>query len=593
MNTSSKTFRRKLILYNMAVIICIAITISVYNYNSYRKEVVVTETRNSIHRISNLYDRMELAYDEMINILLNCTERKSFFPTAPFNTYKSDANAPIAAIYAANTLNDLCAISSYAKYIYKITLYNKDSVFFFQAGNLPGSLNDPQIIMNTPWFHEILSKTTSQYALQLVNNPFPAGNKAVPQILPLLRPLSNRQELSPTDAWVFLAISPQLFTDAMQTIPTKSIACITTAKGTIISSLNPDAYITDELIQQLLTRSQLDGVFTTALNNQKCVITYQKQPVSGLLFFEVLPIDSITLDISMIWNTVFIIFFFCIVIGLTLSLAISRQLGAPISRLTKRLQLIANGDFQPDSAIETDDEIGIIGKQINQMSSHISTLMDTRIQDEKEKKDMEIKMLQAQINPHFLYNTLDSIKWIATMQKSTGIVQVVTALSSLLKNMAKGFNEKVTLRQELDFLQNYITIEKIRYIELFDVEVTVDSDALYNAKIIKLTLQPIVENAIFSGIEPSGRFGLIQIHAFVKNGILYVTVTDNGIGITPENIQKLLTDTSRITKSNMSGIGLPNVDRRLKLVYGEDYGITIESELDQYTTITISLPLEC
>jgi two-component system sensor histidine kinase YesM len=205
---------------------------------------------------------------------------------------------------------------------------------------------------------------------------------------------------------------------------------------------------------------------------------------------------------------------------------------------------------------------------------------------------MEIKMLQAQINPHFLYNTLDSIKWIATMQKNSGIVSVVTALSSLLKNMAKGFNEKVTLRQELDFLQNYVIIEKIRYIELFDIDIIVEQEELYDARIIKLTLQPIVENAIFSGIEPSGRTGLITIRVWVKSGVLHISVTDNGIGISPENIEKLLTDTSRITRSNMSGIGLPNVDRRFKLVYGEDYGLTIESVVDQYTTITITLPLE-
>ena len=102
------------------------------------------------------------------------------------------------------------------------------------------------------------------------------------------------------------------------------------------------------------------------------------------------------------------------------------------------------GNFDPDRSIETDDEIGSIGKQINQMSNRISGLLETRVQSEQEKRDLEIKMLQAQINPHFLYNTLDSIKWIATMQKNSGIVQVVTALSSLLKNMAKGFNEKVT-----------------------------------------------------------------------------------------------------------------------------------------------------
>ena len=110
--------------------------------------------------------------------------------------------------------------------------------------------------------------------------------------------------------------------------------------------------------------------------------------------------------------------------------------------------------------------------------------METRIQGEKEKKDLEIKMLQAQINPHFLYNTLDSIKWIATMQRNSGIVQMVTSLSSLLKNMAKGFNEKVTLAQELDFLRDYVVIEKVRYLELFDLQIQVDEPGLYDAHII-------------------------------------------------------------------------------------------------------------
>ena len=325
---------------------------------------------------------------------------------------------------------------------------------------------------------------------------------------------------------------------------------------------------------------------------ETAVETYEKQLDSGILLFEVLPLSALPFDSDVFASTVLIVFFFCILIGVSLSFLFSIRLGAPIKRLTRRLSLIAQGDFSGDPSIETNDEVGAIGRQINQMSGQIDSLMKSRIQDEKEKKDLEIKMLQAQINPHFLYNTLDSIKWIATVQKNTGIVQVVTALSSLLKNMAKGFNEKVTLRQELDFLENYIVIEKIRYIELFDVETQVDDDALYQAKIIKLTLQPIVENSIFSGIEPSGRFGLIRIHAWQEETSLCVSVEDNGIGIEPENIDKLLTDTSKITKSTMSGIGLPNVDRRLKLVYGEEYGLSIESEPGQYTRVTIRLPLE-
>lgn len=591
MESTPKTFQRKLILYNLLIIVCIACAVSFYNYQSYRKDVIVTETRNSQNRVANLSDRMEVAYDEMINILLNCSDRKSLFLTTTFSDYYEGYDNPRSAVYAADVLKDLCAISGYSSSIYKITLYNNG--FVLQAGSSAGATNDPEMIMNTSWFQETLDSGRSQFTLTLEDNPFSLGTVGTPKILPLLRPLQHVNGKTPEDYWVFLGISPGLFHSALKTMPSDSIVYAVTQGGDIISSRHGDRYQADALIRQLLLSESMQGNIRTRLDGEDCIVTYKKQLISGLLFFEILPVDSMNLDHSVVLNTIFIVFLFCIVIGLTLSFVISRQLGAPIGRLTKRLKLIANGDFQTDGSIETDDEIGMIGKQINQMSGQISTLLDTRVQDEKEKKDMEIKMLQAQINPHFLYNTLDSIKWIATIQKNSGIVQVVTALSSLLKNMAKGFNEKVTLRQELDFLQNYITIEKIRYIELFDVEVTVDEDILYEAKIIKLTLQPIVENAIFSGIEPSGRFGLIQIHAFAKNGVLYVTVTDNGIGITPENIEKLLTDTSRITKSNMSGIGLPNVDRRLKLVYGEDYGITIESELDQYTKITISLPLEC
>ena len=142
---------------------------------------------------------------------------------------------------------------------------------------------------------------------------------------------------------------------------------------------------------------------------------------------------------------------------------------------------------------------------------------------------------------------------------------MVTSLSSLLRNMAKGFNEKVTLKQELDFLNDYVIIEKVRYLELFDLQIEVTNPELYKADIIKLTLQPLVENAIFNGIEPSGRTGLIKIRAWSEASVLYVSVTDNGIGMSPEQCRKILTDTSRVTKSTMSGIGLPNVDRRFQL----------------------------
>ncbi|ADL04504.1 sensor histidine kinase [Lacrimispora saccharolytica] len=583
-----RTFQYKFLLYNLLMVISIACAVSFYNYHSYYKDAIKNETENSVNRVQILSDRMEVAYEEMVNIVVTCSERKSLF-YAPSLSRSDNWESAYIKLYASNVLKDFCAISGYSKYIYKITLFNNGEVL--QAGNAYGSTRDVRDIQNAPWFHTLISRENTQYLLSLEDNPFSPTNYT-PKLLPLLRPLKYGSGSSPEDAWIFLAISPRLFSDTLKSMGDGQVLYAATLDGSIISSVNGDSFDVSDLLITLKDLKNPQGNFRTWLNGKECIIAYQRQAVSGLIFFQILPISDLNLDHGVIGGTIALIFFFCFAIGLTLSWFISRQLSAPIGRLKKRLEFISRGNFDPDCSIETDDEIGSIGKQINQMSNRISDLLETRVKSEKEKRDLEIKMLQAQINPHFLYNTLDSIKWIATMQKNSGIVQVVTALSSLLKNMAKGFNEKVTLRQELDFLQNYVIIEKIRYIELFDVTTEVDQEILYDAKIVKLTLQPLVENAIFNGIEPSGRNGLIKIHVYAEKGVLYITVRDNGIGISPENIETLLTDTSRVTKSNMSGIGLPNVDRRLKLVYGEEYGLKLESKLDQYTLITIALPLE-
>lgn len=584
-----RTFQYKFLLYNLLVVISIACAVSFYNYHSYYKDAIKSETENALNRVQILSDRMEVAYEEMVNIIVTCSERKSLFYDASLNQ-PDNRESVYLKLFAANVLKDFCAISGYNKYIYKIALYNNGEVL--QAGSVYGSTHDIKDIQNAPWFHNLLSRENTQYLLSLEDNPFSPFNYNTPKLLPLLRPLKYVIGGQPEDAWIFLGISPRLFSDTLESMEDGHTLYAATSNGSIISSVNGSSFDVSGLMDTLKTIKEPQGNFRSRLNEKDCIISYQKQSVSGLIFFQVLPMSDLNLDHEVIGGTIALIFFFCFAIGLTLSWFLSYQLSAPIGRLKKRLEFISMGNFEPDRSIETDDEIGSIGKQINQMSDKISNLLETRVQSENEKRDLELKMLQAQINPHFLYNTLDSIKWIATMQKNSGIVSVVTALSSLLKNMAKGFNEKVTLRQELDFLQNYVIIEKIRYIELFDMTTEVDQEILYDAKIVKLTLQPLVENAIFNGIEPSARNGLIQIRVFTKNNILYITVRDNGIGISPENMETLLSDTSRITRSNMSGIGLPNVDRRLKLVYGEEYGLKLESELDQYTLITIALPLE-
>lgn len=158
--------------------------------------------------------------------------------------------------------------------------------------------------------------------------------------------------------------------------------------------------------------------------------------------------------------------------------------------------------------------------------------------------------------------------------------------------MTKGFNEKVTLKKELEFLNDYVTIEKVKYVELFDLEIQVDDPGLYEAKVIKLTLQPLVENAIFNGIEPKGRHGIIKIRASRQEDMLVLTVRDNGVGIPKERLKTLLENTEKVKGNSMSGIGLPNVDRRIKLNYGESYSLMVDSTEGKFTEITVTMPLE-
>ncbi|MDO5349665.1 MAG: sensor histidine kinase [Lachnospiraceae bacterium] len=590
-----KTFSSRMILCNMLIIFCIAGFISIYNYMSYKKDVIRSETVNSESRLELLSSRLTVACEEMINIVQNCTSRQTLFLFTSYKDYLPVSKEQ-SALYAANVLRDFCAISGYSQYLYKITLYNQKNLLI-QGGNAPGNGNDAQQIMAAPWFSRLLHQDSNQFSLSVVDNPFALGSYSEPKLLPLLRPLSYHSSDHPEDAWVFLAISPRLFQDTLAVVPPSSRLAVITAENEVIAGRNLEDYENEAICQIIRTNLQAEasaqaGSSLVHLSGRDCVLTWNQMPVCDLILYEVLPITDMPLDFHIVQRTVGLVFIFCIGIGFFLSTLFSRYLTLPIERLNHHLDTVATGNFTPNPEIESDDEIGWIGKRINRMSSHIQELLENRIQAEKEKKDLEIKMLQAQINPHFLYNTLDSIKWIAKMQHNNGIVQVVTALSSLLKNMAKGFNEKVTIQQELDFLNDYVIIEKIRYIELFDLEIELEDPSLAQARIVKLTLQPIVENAIFSGIEPSCNPGLIRIRIFTQDQTLYLTVTDNGVGISEENIQKMLTDTWRVTKSYMSGIGLPNVDRRLKLVYGEEYGLSITSEVGAYTTVTISLPLE-
>ena len=218
--------------------------------------------------------------------------------------------------------------------------------------------------------------------------------------------------------------------------------------------------------------------------------------------------------------------------------------------------------------------------------------MDKRIEDEKQKKELEYQILQSQINPHFLYNTLNSIKWMATIQNANGIAEMTTSLARLLKSISKGTKQLIPIKEELSLLQDYVLIQNYRYGGIVEVSYSIPDNTLPDYVIPKLTLQPIVENAIFHGIEAKGENGLITVSLHQENSDLHIDITDNGVGMSKELIAQVLSGASNDAKSDFfRKVGIHNVDLRLKYTFGTNYGLRIDSKEGEYTTMTVVLPL--
>ena len=212
---------------------------------------------------------------------------------------------------------------------------------------------------------------------------------------------------------------------------------------------------------------------------------------------------------------------------------------------------------------------------VNRMTGEIKFLMNKAVIDESSKRDLEYRMLQSQIHPHFLYNTLNSIKWMATIQNATGIAEMTTALSRFLKIISKDIRKVVPLRDELALLDDYMVIQKYRYGDSVNLEKQIMEDTLLDTPIPRFILQPLVENAIFHGIEPKGS-GTIVFSVCRQDDDVIVSLSDNGVGMSGEAV---------------TGTGLNNIDERLRYTFGDNYGIKIKSDSEKGTTVIIKLPI--
>lgn len=364
---------------------------------------------------------------------------------------------------------------------------------------------------------------------------------------------------------------------------------IVDSRGLVISSLDkPDLMKTPAISS--VTNIWLNEKPTTDIvtwNGKRFLISSVPYEKMNWKLVSQIPINVLTDDSGKVTWLIVALGIFGIIFAFFGAEQLSRIIANPLIRLTKTMLKVKEGDLFIFFDVNTSDEIGYLASGFNKMLVQIRELIGQVSKEQKQKRHYELALFQSQIKPHFLYNTLDLVYVLCSMQRVTEAKDATKALADFYRIALSSGKEVISIGEEIDNVSNYLAIQRIRYRDVFDFSLEVDEQIL-NHQILKLTIQPLVENAIYHGLKPNGSGGKLQIKGGRHENEILITVSDNGVGMSPETRKQLL-DTQQRDPLNKS-FGLLNVHERIKLFFGHEYGISIHSRLGEGTTIEVKLP---
>jgi len=340
------------------------------------------------------------------------------------------------------------------------------------------------------------------------------------------------------------------------------------------------------------------GQFVDTGQGRSVFVVYTISAQTGWFIVGQVPLAEITRDAAQIRNLIFASGILSVVVAISLYFYLTYRMTRPIQILKNKMRQAASGYLEAKVQIDGTDEIADLGQSFNIMLEQIKELLDRSIEEQKQIKLAELRTLQAQINPHFLYNTLDSIVWMAEARKNDQVIRLVQALSHFFRiSLSKG-RDVISIEEEIEHIRNYLVIQQMRYRDILDYDIQVDPDIL-NRQVLKMTLQPLVENALYHGIKNKRGKGRIEIRGWRNNPhVICLQVTDNGIGMAPERLEEIRRSLSRGIEIQSAspeeirhqGFGLRNVHQRIRLYYGEPFGLQIESSYMTGTSVILKIP---
>ena len=573
------------------LIMCVIISfVSFYVFRNYLQHSLIQSTGTSLRLLT---DTINNSTDDIYRIVRFCQTNSDVAK------YIENPNPnSVLSVFTYDRLTEEYNNNPSNAYITRMAVVTGDKFLQVVSASYSSTANLAEEIPKLPFFEDLLADSAYNFSTGFIEDPFHRKRHSV---IPVIRPITYQYN-SIQGGYLFLEISDELFTDPLKRYDIAEDSHVFLTIGSH-HYLYEDGYFVEytdsyEPVEDISDLSLTRNIFVSTIKNSEgntgIVLTsplnmkdcYISQTISNTEL-----LNQRTIFVELLIGMLVAV----IGIGIILMFILNRMINVPVRKIRNKMLKISQGDFSRDNDIEWQHELGDIGRGINDLSENVVVLMERRLEDEKQRQDLEYKMLQSQINPHFIYNTLNSIKWMAATQGADGISEMTTALSRLLRSISKGTSLLVSIREELSLINDYFTIQRYRYGGTISMEIFVEDDSLYECQIVKFTLQPLVENAIFHGIEPKGTAGKITIHVcYVQEELsdkhIRIDVTDDGVGMSDEKARQILSDNQENSADFFKEIGVSNVQKRLQYEFGDRYGITIESVEGSYTTMSIHIP---
>lgn len=589
-----KTIKIRITIVIMISTIITTILISYFCYSTFQyllQRNLIQSTGSKLQLVmKNIENNMD-NIEDLAKWCSNNTQMSYYVSNAP------DHISSVESINAYNRLQEeLRNTRASSSYIGRVIISNpKNALLQYLNGISEGSLMDGKTIRGLPYFDELMQAKDLKW-IGLKKDPFQSKGNSL--IIPIIRPVYSSFDSS-VDGWVYISVNSSAITNYFENYNKE-------LDSELYVIINNTIYLyKDEELKETSPQFSILKNNTVEYNKDITYYTIKDEKgvehiivcyasnLNGWYIAQSISNEQLSIQKDAYFPLLLFIIGLLFSLGIILTYTFNIMINEPIRKINNKIFQISAGDFSKNPSIESSDEIGTIGKGINILSQDVLKLIESRVADEKQKKELEFRVLQSQINPHFLYNTLNSIKWMATIQKASGIPEMTTSLARLLRNIAKGTSQMITIKEELDLLNDYITIQQYRYGGTITVNQNIMSEDLYGCHIIKFTLQPIVENAIFHGIEPKSIEGIININITnINNNKILIEIVDNGVGMSEEKINKLLTLKETTGNNSFNNIGISNVNERIKLTFGDEYGLNIKSKLNEYTNMIITIPYQ-